>query len=401
MKAELAATSPQVLRQINTDTVLRFALAGTIFSATDVMAATGLTRSTVLGVCEDLIELGWIDRQGDARTAGEYSKGRPAMRYALRAKSGFFIGVDAGQHSVTAVVADLRGDVLSRVRVSLGEEGSDPELRLRVTRSAVDAALLEAGAAAAAVFATVIGVPAPTDESGNSPAGNGGYWAKMNPGFSTQFPGPGRVLVENDANLAAIAEQSIGAGIGSRSFAALLCGERFGAGLIVDGTLLRGSHGGAGELRILDLVEGVGSADGIGALAREWAQAVVSTGKPPVKSALARVKRADLTAAHVFAAAAAGDRTSLKIVSRLGERLARVCVVLASLLDVDRVILVGAIAEASGPVIAEARLALQSDLYAPVPELVASALGADTVVLGAIQRGISLMRESPLRFTPA
>ncbi len=58
--------------------------------------------------------------------------------------------------------------------------------------------------------------------------------------------------------------------------ATLLSGERLGAGLIVDGRLLRGARGGAGELRALDLIGDAGSSYGFGALARQWAQEMVA-----------------------------------------------------------------------------------------------------------------------------
>jgi hypothetical protein len=58
-------------------------------------------------------------------------------------------------------------------------------------------------------------------------------------------------------------------------------------------------------------------------------------------------------------------------------------------------------AAASEPVIAEARRVLQSDFYPPVPELVASTLGAESVVLGAVQRGLALVRAAPLDFRVA
>ncbi|MHC5797237.1 ROK family protein [Lacisediminihabitans sp. FW035] len=397
MALEQAAASTQLLRRMNAEAVLRYALGAGVFNASDVIESTGLTRSTVIGLCDYLIELGWIDRLDDARAAGEYSKGRPARRFELRASAGFIVGVDAGQHSATAVVADVRGHVVGRVRRSFGDEALDPTVRLAVMTDAVDTVLAEAEVSRAAVLATVFGIPAPTDEGGRSPFGEEGYWAAMNPHLSTAFAGYGRVIVENDANLAALAEQSIGAGRGIRSFAALLSGERFGAGLIIDNLLIRGRHGGAGEMRMLDIVEGVGSADGLAALARDWGrEAAVASSTPP-----APIAPVEVTAEAVLAKAASGDAASLAIVARLGERLARVCFVLSSMLDVERVILVGAVAVAAGPIIEKATAVLEHEFYEPVPEIVASPLGADAVVLGAIQRGIALVQANPLSFEPA
>ncbi|MFB9650356.1 ROK family protein [Curtobacterium pusillum] len=181
---------------------------------------------------------------------------------------------------------------------------------------------------------------------------------------------------------------------GETSFAALLSGERFGAGLVVDGVLLRGTHGGAGEMRVLDLVEGVGSSDGIGATARRLVLEAVAAGEVPADGPLPL----DADAAAVFAAARAGDRVALAIVDRLGDRLARVCVLLASLLDIDRVVVAGAIARPAAAVIDRARALLGDWNFDPVPEIVASSLGADVVVIGAVAHAVDAVRGDPLSF---
>jgi predicted NBD/HSP70 family sugar kinase len=149
-------------------------------------------------------------------------------------------------------------------------------------------------------------------------------------------------------------------------------------------------------MRVLELVDGVGSATGLAALARKWAQDLELTNTGDAASPLAALTLVDITAESVLSAARNGDETSLAIVDRLGDRLAQVCFVLASLLDVERVILVGAIAEAAGPIIDRARIVLAENFYAPIPEIAASELGADAVVIGAIQRGLALVQANPL-----
>ncbi|KQO64755.1 ROK family protein [Curtobacterium sp. Leaf261] len=388
-------------RRSSAAALLDHAFATGPFTASEAIVATGLTRSTVLAACDELVRLGWIRELDDTRTAGEYQKGRPARRYALDEHAGHVLGVDVGQHRVTAVLATLRGTITARCRRSLGEAGEDPAARLRVTAETVDAVLADASVDPERIFVTAIGVPAPVDAAGRSPVGDDGYWAHMNPGFPDALRSHGVVLVENDANLAAVAERSIGHGAGASSFAALLSGERFGAGLIVDGALLRGAHGGAGEMRVLDLVGGAGSTDGIAALARRWGIEAIRTTGVGRTTSLSAIGADALTAADVLGAAAAGDRVAGRIVERLGDRLARVCLVLGSLLDIERVVVAGAIAEAAGPVIARARAILDADHYAPVPEIVASDLGADIVVVGAVARALDAVRTEPLAYAPA
>lgn len=395
MERDDVATSPQLLRRMNTGAVLRYALEAEAFRAIDVMAATGLTRATVLGLCDELVAQGWIEEVGDSREAGQYSKGRPARRYRMRERAGCIVGVDAGQHTVTAIVAELRGNILARAGQAI--DGEDGHIRRSAVRGTVDRALAEAGVRPEEVFLVVVGVPAPVDEQGRSPEGHR-FWGNMNPGFPTVFADCGRTVVDNDANLAALAERARGSGAGS--FAALLSGERFGAGLVIDGMLLRGPHGGAGEMRLLDVVEGVGSSEGLGFLAREWAVAASLAGTLPPGSILAGIGRKRLSAEVVFEAAAAGDAAALGIVDRLGERLARVVQVLASLLDVEKVIVAGAVAAAAEPVLTKAAAVLAETFEAPAPALVASVLGADGVVLGALECGLSMVRSQPLSFDP-
>lgn len=376
-------------RGTSAETLLDYAFAVHAFTATEAIDATGLTRSTVLGACEELVRLGWVRELDDARAAGEYRMGRPARRYELDTDAGVVVGVDAGQHRVSVLVADLRGVVLGRASGTLGESGLDVPVRLRVLAETIGAALADAGADPTRVLVTVVGIPAPVDAAGASP-GDGGFWDRMNPGFTGAVPN-GRVVVENDANLAALAERPSS---GEASFAALLSGERFGAGLVVDGVLLRGAHGGAGEMRVLEIVDGVGSSDGIGATARTLVVEAAVAGELPVGGPLGP----ESDAAAVFAAARTGDSVAVSIVHRLGDRLARVCVLLASLLDIDRVVVAGAIAAPAAAVIDRARELLDGGHFDPVPEIVASSLGADVVVLGAVEHAVDAVRADPLSF---
>src|SRR5699024_3915834 len=158
-------------------------------------------------------------------------------------------GIEAGEHSLTARVADLRGREIAAARTAVGGAAVGAAARVEAVRQLVACDVEEAGARTSRRLLTVVGVPAPVAGQGRSPHGENDSWPARNPGFVDALDG--EVLVENDANLAVIAEHSLG---GSEHMGALLMGERFGAGLIVDGRLLRGADGGAGEMRFLDVV---------------------------------------------------------------------------------------------------------------------------------------------------
>ncbi|HLS33163.1 MAG TPA: ROK family protein, partial [Brevibacterium sp.] len=124
------ASSPQLMRRANRQALMQHALRVDAFTAADAMSATGLTRATVLGVCAELEEAGLLHEVSAARAAGAVQRGRPARHYALREDAAVLLAVDAGQHTLTARAADLRGRELATARSTLGGtiEGTDIEV---------------------------------------------------------------------------------------------------------------------------------------------------------------------------------------------------------------------------------------------------------------------------------
>jgi predicted NBD/HSP70 family sugar kinase len=396
MAEELAMTTGS-LKLRNAAAVLSYAWQVPAFTASDAIAATSLTRSTVITLCDELVARGWLSELADARSAGDaYRKGRPARRYALRTDAAVIIGVDAGQNTITARVADLNGVELGNASARIEPESSGDE-RVAAADRCVSGALARAGAGREHVLCLVIGVPAPTDDEGHSPGAEDIFWSRMNPGFARHFRAQGlTTMVENDANLAAIAEGTWGAGSGVTSFITLMSGERFGAGYIVDDHLVRGARGGAGELHLLTYIEGVGSPEGIGALLRAWARAGLQDGTIDRASTLSTIPLPELDARHVLSAADVGDAAALEILDRLAERLARICAVLGGLLDVERIVFSGGVAESLGLLLARTRDRLAEISHPKPPELAASPLGAGVVTLGAVTRGLAWVRQNAM-----
>lgn len=387
----IVAPSSRMVREASARLVLDRMWHAPVVTGSDLMAATGLSRATVHDVCEELIERGWVREVANQREFGGYRKGRPARRYAFDPRAGLVVGVDAGEHRVGVIVADLRGVELGRHQ-SLTRGGfADPAERLDIVGEAITAALAAADVPVQRVLTVTVGVPAPVDAAGRTAFRGNPYWELMNPDIGTRLRDRHgwRTIVDNDANLAALAEGWRGHGRGERHFVALLAGERLGAGIVEDGRLLRGVRGGAGEMRFLDLVAGVGSTDGIAKLARDWAREALT--EPVARSVLAP----DPDAASVFAAATAGDALAAGVVDRIAERMVRVIATLASLVDTDQVIIAGRVAASCGSLVSTVQelLTCHGD---PPPRVLASTLGGDAVMLGAVKRSLDDVREHAL-----
>jgi predicted NBD/HSP70 family sugar kinase len=367
-----------------------------VFTASDAMAASGLTRSTTIDALDTLVTVGVLRELPNARDAGEYRAGRPARRFKLPDDLGVVVGIDSGDSHLTVTVADLAGEELASDRRSLGAQQTPQERREDIL-DAVRSTLASAGIDRKDVLALCAGVAAPVALDGSSPPHPQGFWERTNPGLIDALGDWAQVVqIKNDAQLAAAAEGALGEAIGCRDYIALLAGERLGAGVVVDGLLLHGAHGGVGEMFAFDYVRGVDSAFGMGAAAETHARWLRESGEADPDGGLAKLAAEDVDGGHVLALAAAGDADALRVVARLGESLARIVGVLGSMFDPQRVIICGAVAEGIGPVLDATREALTPLLHLPQPELIASRLGGDIVTQGALATALQSARETAL-----
>ncbi|MDP3950116.1 ROK family protein [Microbacterium sp.] len=374
--------------------VLDFAWDAGEFTATDVMATTSLTRSTAIDAIDTLLGAEVLRELPNARAAGSYRSGRPARRFALSADLGVVVGIDAGDTHLAVTIADPLDRTLVHHRVEIAPTQSADERRATIIEQ-LRAALDEAGIPRDRVLALCVGVAAPVDRMGISPPHPDGFWERTNPGLAEALRDWAPVVeIKNDAQLAAIAEGAVGAAIGCRDYVALLASERFGGGVVVDGHVLHGAHGGVGEGIMFDHIVGVGSAFGLRYAVQDQVRAAVQSREIAGDSALGRlVDRRHIDPRLVLTLAASGDADAVLITDRVGATVARIVGVLGSMYDPSRVIVCGAVAESIEPVLTAARRILPDELHLPAPEILASTLGAEVVSVGAIATARRAARE--------
>jgi len=349
---------------------------------------------------DDLVDLGLAGELANARAGADYRKGRPLRRFELRADAAAVVGVDAGQFHVVTTVADLRGRTLATRTDLAGVDGDSAERRRRLVVDAMDATLAEAGVSRAEVLSVCVGIPAPVDAAGRSPLHRRGFWARMNPDLvhllSSWVP---IVRMENDALLASVAQHARGAAVGLRNSVTLLAGQSLGAGVVIDGNVLRGAHGGVGELVVIRHLRGVEAAHGIGHQLEAWAREVMASETLPADHPLRAFPEDALTARDVIELAKTGEPTSRGLVERAGAALARIAGVLGSLYDPERIIVSGDLAPGVEELLGVARRLLPDEPDLPVPERVASSIGADVVSIGAVAAALESARDGALHIT--
>ncbi len=159
------------------------------------------------------------------------------------------VGVDVGGTTIAAGVVTATGAVILEQRVATRDRG--PGRAIETIRALIEAVRGEAARLGQAIAAIGVGVPGPVDTR----AGRIGEHVPHVPELAGRalaaelaatFALP--AFVDNDVNALALGEWMFGAGRGARSLVVLAAGTGFGAGIVLDGRLVRGVAGFGGEL---------------------------------------------------------------------------------------------------------------------------------------------------------
>ncbi|MBK3639604.1 ROK family transcriptional regulator [Streptomyces sp. MBT33] len=426
--------SPSTARAINDRLALRLLQQEGPLTAGQLKQLTGLSRPTVADLVERLSDAGLITVVGEA---GEQRRGPNAKLYGIVADRARLAALDVRTESVSVVVADLVGRVLAEASVPIGgETGTGPVVEQAV--SLVERVAKEAEASGVPPRADVrawgslhtVGIGAPglidpaTGELRDS-SGLPAWHRRLVAALQERFP-EAHVSVDNEANLAALAEQRDGTARDRDTFVLLWLSYGTGAAVVLDGALRRGASGGTGEIGFLPVpgTTGLPSAtdcDGgfhslagsaaITELARRHGLSATPTGEEPPAAALVRsaveqaagrtapvtgpasgagaaadapLPEARQAAPDPAEAAGAGLGGAGRFLDELADRLAVGVASVVAILDPGCVVLGGEVGRAGGEELAarvEERVRRMSPL---VTEVRPSTLGGGAVLRGAL-----------------
>lgn len=235
-----------LMRELNRALVLQLIRREGRISRADIAKQTQLSRSTVSSIITDLMEDRLVTETGIGTSKG----GRRPIILEFNYQANYIIGIDVSRNSITGVITDLNARVCARQHIAFNVDDG-PLVGLPVIKQLISTMLKESPVGRGRISAIGIGVPGPLDyRSGRTiapPVMPGWDNVPIKDELYQTFQLP--ISIDNDANLAAMAEYRWGAGIGAHNMVYVyLSSAGIGAGLIIDSHIYRGSIGSAGEI---------------------------------------------------------------------------------------------------------------------------------------------------------
>lgn len=310
----------------------------------------------------------------------------------------YVVGMDIGGTNTVFGVVDSRGNVLASDSIKTQEHEIVDEYVDAVCKKLIP--LLQQFGGADKFKGMGVGAP------------NGNYY-KGTIEFAPNLPWKGVIplaamfedklgiptALTNDANAAAIGEMTYGAARGLRDFIMITLGTGVGSGIVVNGQLVYGHDGFAGELGHV-IVERDGRACGCGrkgcletycsatGVARTAREFLVARSEP---SLLREIPAEEIVSKDVYDAAIKGDKLALEIFDYTGTILGRTLADFIAFSSPEAIILFGGLAKAGDLIMKPIQKAMEENvlkIYAGKTKLLLSQLkDADAAVLGASALG--------------
>jgi len=370
------------MRGINRSAVLELIRRESPIARSTIARRLGVSLPTVMRIVDGLIEDGFVRLQGET----EWSGGRRRPLLEFNADGYVVLGVDmGGTKKIYGALSEIGGNIIDEVEME--RRGASGEKCYDLLTKLIDALLASPGLKGRRVRGIGVGAPGITHHKDGIVK-----WAyalnwkdfPLKTMLSKRYKLP--ITVDNDVNLAALGEHWFGAGQHAQNMVLMVIGAGIGAGIIIDGSLYRGSREASGEIghtipgreflgkSHLDFGALESVASGTGMIGR--ARAVLKS----------RREAADLNqllAEDIFESAQRGQKWAASIVEEIVDYLAIAVTNLSVSFDPELIVLGGSVTNFANMLVGPILQRIDGMVPTP-PRLVVSNLGLRATVMGAI-----------------
>jgi predicted NBD/HSP70 family sugar kinase len=370
------------LRERNRLQVLEVVRGRGSVSRADIARRTGLARSTVSTLVNELLGAGLLVERGAPEEALG-TQGRPPVLLSFDPSAGAVLGLHFDHPVLRVAVADLGYAILAEAEraIDVDHNGQDS---LDAAVALVDEVLAKSGVDRSRLLGAGVGLAGPIDQAtgtvGSSAILPG--WAGMPVAKELTARLGLPVHVDNDANVGALAESVLGAGRGASEMAYLMLGSGIGAGLIIGGQVYRGSGGTAGEI-------GHVLVDEHGPLCRCGNRGCLETyaGADALLDLLRRQRGDELTVDGLVELARAGDAACQRVIADAARFVGVAAATLCNTLNPEVLVIGGELARTGELLLAPLRAAIARYAIPAAADdvrVLAGELGDRAELLGAL-----------------
>lgn len=310
----------------------------------------------------------------------------------------WIVGVDLGGTTTKIAFINLNGEILQKWEIPTDNANEGQNITRNIA-NAINQKLADLNEQKSKLIGIGMGAPGPIDYE------TGVVLNVVNLGWKDNFPLQESlhsltdlpVVIENDANCAALGEMWNGAGKGARDLVCVTLGTGVGGGVIANGDTVRGINGAAGEIGHITSIpfggapcncgksgclETIASATGIVRLAKN------ELSKADAKGPLAVIlsENGDVTAKDVFDSARNGDELAKKIVDEVAFHLGYALANIANTLNPETIVLGGGVSRAGGLLLDAVKVNFSMFAFSAVRDSTAlslATLGNDAGAIGA------------------
>ncbi|MDP9294844.1 MAG: ROK family transcriptional regulator [Actinomycetota bacterium] len=373
-------STPGHLRERNLATLLDAMRHHGRISRAQLARVTGLSRTTVASIVDELERRGLIVAAPGDDGHGQRGRGRPATQVRLHPSAGVALGIFVGREDMRVALTDLSLTVLSHGHARFALD-TPAETLLDLAAQLADAALADAAVPRRDLIGAGLGLPSPVHPAtGAIDPTILANWADLpiRDALATRLAT--RVAIENDANLEALAELTMGAAKGLHDLIYVKASWGIGGAIVVDGRLRRGISGLAGELAHIQVRDD-------GPLCRCGRRGCLgnSASGHTMLAALQNLHGTELDLDDMIELARAGDAGVRRVLADAGREIGGVVASLCSILDPEAVVVGGELSGAGSPLLDGMREGIDRGVLAAGPprRIMAAALGELAGPLGA------------------
>jgi transcriptional regulator of PTS gene len=231
-------------RSFNRYNILNSIRTAGMISRIDIAKNLGLAKASLTGIAADLIKEGLILE----KETGAYQVGRRPILLIINPDGAHAVGVSISMEQIEVVVINFQAEIKASHTLQLEKPLYSPEELAKKISEAVKKCITKSGYPKDRISGIGISVPGLVDSKSGIIRYMPNYgWTDVNLRGLLQKTISHPVFIDNDANTITIAEHWFGSGKGSDNFIVIVLENGIGAGYVLNGQMMRGNFGIAGE----------------------------------------------------------------------------------------------------------------------------------------------------------